>query len=107
MFKEVVYKGLDVLFNRFENELRGLQEDLEDLARNRKYNFIEAETILTIDGYLDFIIERMMGFALDGSMPKKYQDWSIDIIDKAKEVRNFIYDNFEDVFRKNYKPEVV
>lgn len=94
-------KGLDILFRKFESELEGLQKDLEELANNRKHNFFEAEAVLTADSYLDFIIERMMGFALNGSMPKKYQDWSMDIIDRAKEVRDFIYDNFEDVYRNS------
>ena len=105
MFKEMVNKGLDFLFKKFESELEGLQEDLEELAKNRKHNFVEAETILTIDGYLDFIIERMMGFALDGSIPVKYQAWAMEIIERARGVRDFIYDNFEDVFRGTYKPE--
>ena len=101
MFKEITNKGLDFLFRKFENELDALYSELEELARNRKYNFLEAKAILTADSYLNFVIENMTGIALNGSYPQNYQDWALDIIDRAKFVRAFIYDNFADVF-ENY-----
>jgi hypothetical protein len=43
----------------------------------------------------------MSGYVLRGDYPKRYQDMALNILDKAKFVRNFIYDNFQDVFQ-NY-----
>ena len=98
MFKEITYKGLDFLFKKFEDELEALQEELEELSSNRKHNFLEAKAVLTADSYLNFVIENMTGYALCGDYPDKYQNWALDVIDKAKSVRAFIYDNFQDVF---------
>lgn len=98
MFKEIANKGLDFLFRKFESELEALQEELEELANNRKHNFLEAKAVLTADSYLNFVIENMTGYALGGHYPEKYQDWALDVIDKAKSIRAFIYDNFQDVF---------
>jgi len=105
MLSKFIFDSVDRLLDRFDRELEELQIDLNELSKNRKYNWVEAETILTIDGYLDFVIERLMGFALDGSVPESYQDKAMKLIQRAKEVRFFIYDNFEDIFRGTYKPE--
>ncbi len=93
-----VYKLLD----RFDDELNCLYEDLQELKDNRKYNFLEREAVLTADSYLDFIIERLTGFILRPDTPNDLVERAEQLLDKAKEIRDFIYDNFEDVYRKSY-----
>ena len=94
-----VYKLMD----RYENELKGLYEDLRELSNNRKYNFLEAEAILTADSFLDFIIERLSGFILRPDTPKDLEKKAEDLLHLAYEIRDFIYDNFQDVYRERHK----
>ena len=104
LLEKFAFKTLDSLFDRFDRELDELFDDLEKLSKNRKYNWLEAESILNADRYLNFIIETLMGYALDGNVPKNYVDRATKLIEKSKVVREFIYDHFEDVFRRRYTP---
>lgn len=100
--KRLVVDSVYKLLDRFDEELSGLYEDLQELSKNRKYNFLEREAVLTADSYLDFIIERLTGFILRPDTPKDLVNRAEQLLDKAKEIRFFIYDNFEDVYRKSY-----
>ena len=94
-----VYKLMD----RFESELEGLYEDLKELAGNRKYSFLEAEAILTADSFLDFIIERLSGFVIRPDIPDDLVERAENLLQYAYEVRDFIYANFQDVYRERHR----
>ena len=100
--RKLIVDSVYKLFDKFDEELDGLYEDLRELSKNRKYNFLEKEAILTADSYLDFVIERLSGFILRPDTPEDLLERAEKLLDKAKEIRHFIYDNFEDVYRKSY-----
>jgi len=102
MMKRIIVNNLYNLMDRFEEELNGLYEDLREMSSNRKYNFIEAEVIKTADSYLDFVIERLSGFILRPETPKEISDRAEFLLEKANEIRDFIYRNFSDVYRRTY-----
>lgn len=98
----LVVDSLYKLMDKFEDELNGLYGDLRELSGNRKYNFLEAESVLMADSYLDFVIERLSGFILRSDIPKDLQNRVEHLLNLSYEIRDFIYENFEDVFRNNY-----
>jgi len=100
--RKLVVDSIYKLLDKFEDELNGLYEDLLELSNNRKYNFIEREAILTADSYLDFIIERLSGFILRPDVPGDILSRAELLLDRAKEIRFFIYENFEDIYRQKY-----
>ena len=94
-----VYKLMD----KFEEELEGLYKDLWDLSHNRRYDFLEAEAVLMADSYLDFIIERLSGFVLRSDVPSDLKERAENLLRIADDVRDFIYSDFEDIFREGHK----
>ena len=94
-----VYKLMD----KFQEELEGLYGDLLDLSHNRRYDFLEVEAVLMADGYLDFIIERLSGFILRSDIPSDLKERAEELLTVAHNIRDFIYSNFDDVFREGHK----
>jgi len=100
--RKLVVDSVNKLLDRFESELDDLYSDLVELSNNRRYNFLEREAVLTADKYLDVIIERLSGFILRPDTPEDFVVRAERLLDKAKEIRGFIYDNFGDLYRKAY-----
>jgi hypothetical protein len=65
---------------------------------------LETEAVLMADSLLDFIIERLSGFLLRSDIPKDLEFRINSLLDFAYEVRDFLYANFEDIYknRGNY-----
>lgn len=102
MFREITEKGLDWLFGKLIYEMEGLKNDLIELSKvpKEKRDYLFIESVYMIDRYLDWVIETAMGFAINGSYPKKYQDLGLVIIDNARALRDFIDENFRDDMKR-------
>lgn len=101
--KKFLYNSLNGLLDKLESELNELEIELEDLSNNRKYTFMEAESIKTADIWLDFVIQRVMGLAMEHpELPDDVFEKLIRIKDKANELHEFIHTHFSDVWQKDY-----
>jgi hypothetical protein len=107
MFKvsEVVDKGVVYLLQNFLNELQELYNDLSLLTKNRKYNLLEKEAVLAIDGILDFYIERASGFVFREKESSELSELAMRVLESANEIRAFIYDNFDDLFDQSFQSQ--
>jgi predicted nucleic acid-binding Zn-ribbon protein len=101
--RKFVYKSLNQLLDKLEEQLKELEKELGELSSNRSYTFIEAESVKTAELWLDFVIQRVMGLAMEHSeLPDDVFEKLIRIRDKANELHEFINRNFADIWNKDY-----
>jgi len=100
--KKIATSGLLAMLEGYENELRGLREDLEELSKNRKFTIAERMAILTAYDWLNEQAVKLKFFYMSEKadrLPKDVKDKLAKVITEMDELNSWIVETFLDYFR--------
>jgi len=99
-------KGLREMLRALERELDSLYEDLEELSRNRKYNWVEKYAVLTAYNWINEHAIGLKDVYLNYSdrYPEDLREDLERVIQKLDELNLFITASFRDVFTSDLEP---
>jgi hypothetical protein len=100
--RKIAASGLLSMLEGYENELKGLREDLEELSKNRKFTIAERMAILTAYDWLNEQAVKFKFFYMSEKadrLPKEVKDKLAKVIADMDELNSWIVDTFRDYFQ--------